>query len=79
MIKNALNFDVYQDKALFDKNEQMSYNYLVNTLKKMLAEIELKLKSKKTDGNDNEFFISQMNGENNNFSYDESNPDEINK
>ena len=79
LIKNALNFDVYQDKALFDKNEQMSYNYLVNTLKKMLGEIEIKIKNKKTEGNENEFFISQMNGENNNFSYDESNPDEINK
>ena len=54
--------------------------YLINTLKKMLAEIELKLKSKKTDGNDNEFFISQMNGENNNnFTYDESNLEEANK
>ena len=79
LIKNALNFDVFQDKALFDKNEQMSYNYLVNTLKKMLGEIELKIKNKKTEGNENEFFISQMNGENNNFSYDESNVDEINK
>ena len=80
LIKNALSFDIEQDKALFDKNEQMSYNYLINTLKKMLAEIELKLKSKKTDGNDNEFFISQMNGENNNnFTYDESNLEEVNK
>ena len=79
LIKNALNFDVYQDKALFDKNEQMSYNYLINTLKKMLAEIEIRLKNKKTEGNENEFFISQMNGENNNISYDESNLDEINK
>ena len=80
LIKNALSFDIEQDKALFDKNEQMSYNYLINTLKKMLAEIELKLKSKKTDGNDNEFFISQMNGENNNnFTYDESNLEEANK
>ena len=79
LIKNALNFDVYQDKALFDKNEQMSYNYLINTLKKMLTEIEIRLKNKKTEGNENEFFISQMNGENNNISYDESNLDEINK
>ena len=78
LIKNALSFDVYQDKALFDKNEQMSYNYLINTLKKMLAEIEVKLKMKKTEGNENEFFISQMNGENNNFTYDESNIDEMN-
>ena len=77
LIKNALSFDVYQDKALFDKNEQMSYNYLINTLKKMLTEIEIKLKMKKTEGNENEFFISQMNGENNNFSYDESNHEEI--
>ena len=79
LIKNALSFDIDQDKALFDKNEQMSYNYLINTLKKMMAEIEIKLKSKKTDGNENEFFISQMNGENNNFTYDESNLDEVNK
>ena len=78
LIKNALSFDVYQDKALFDKNEQMSYNYLINTLKKMLTEIEIKLKMKKTEGNENEFFISQMNGENNNFTYDESNIDEMN-
>ena len=79
LIKNALVFDVDQDKALFDKNEQMSYNYLINLLKKMLAEIEIKLKNKKTEGNENEFFISQMNGENNNFTYDESNIDEGNK
>ena len=80
LIKNALNFDAEQDKALFDKNEQMSYNYLINMLKKMLAEIEIKLKNKKTEGNENEFFISQMNGENkDNFSYDESNIDEANK
>jgi hypothetical protein len=79
LIKNALNFDVDQDKALFDKNEQMSYNYLINTLKKMLAEIETKLKSKKSDGNENEFFISQMNGENNNLTYDDSNLEEANK
>ena len=78
LIKNALSFDVYQDKALFDKNEQMSYNYLINTLKKMLTEIEIKLKSKKTEGNENEFFISQMNGENNNITY-YSNMDEVNK
>ena len=79
LIKNALNFDIDQDKALFDKNEQMSYNYLINTLKKMLAEIEIKLKNKKSDGNENEFFISQMNGENNNFTYDDSNLEEANK
>ena len=78
LIKNALNYDVYQDKALFDKNEQMSYNYLINTLKKMLSEIEIKLKNKRSEENENEFFISQMNGENNNFSED-SNTDEVNK
>ena len=79
LIKNALNFDIDQDKALFDKNEQMSYNYLINTLKKMLAEIEINLKNKKSEGNEKEFFISQMNGENNNLSYNESNLDEVNK
>ena len=48
------------DKALFDKNEQMSYNYILNILKKMMEDIEIRIKSKKTD-NENEFFISQMN------------------
>ena len=53
------------DKALFDKNEQMSNNYILNILKTMLEDIELRIKSK---NNNNEFFISQMspNGENNN-------------
>ena len=77
LIKNALSFDIEQDKAFFDKNEQMSYNYLITTLKKMLGEIEIRLKSKKTD--ENEFFISQMNAENNNISYDESNEESNNK
>ena len=65
LIKNALNFDLDMDKALFDKNEQMSNNYILNILKTMLEDIEIKIKSKK---NDNEFFISQMNAnpENNN-------------
>ena len=48
LIKSAVNFDAYQDKALFDKNEQMSYNILVGALKKMLAEIKIILKNKKT-------------------------------
>ena len=67
LIKNALNFDLDMDKALFDKNEQMSYEYMVNLMKKMLEDIEIKIKNKKRD-NENEFFISQMNGtgENNN-------------
>ena len=60
LIKNALNFDLDMDKALFDKNEQMSYNYILNILKKMMEDIEIRIKSKKTD-NENEFFISQMN------------------
>jgi hypothetical protein len=65
LIKNALNFDLDMDKALFDKNEQMSNNYILNILKTMMEDIEIKIKSKK---NDNEFFISQMNPnpENNN-------------
>ena len=65
LIKNALNFDLGMDKALFDKNEQMSNNYILNILKTMMEDIEIKIKSKK---NDNEFFISQMNAnpENNN-------------
>ena len=65
LIKNALNFDLDMDKALFDKNEQMSNNYILNILKTMMEDIEIKIKSKK---NDNEFFISQMNAnpENNN-------------
>ena len=65
LIKNALNFDLDMDKALFDKNEQMSNNYSLNILKTMMEDIEIKIKSKK---NDNEFFISQMNAnpENNN-------------
>ena len=45
------------DKALFDKNEQMSYNYILNLLKKMLEDIEIRIQSKKKE---NEFFISQM-------------------
>ena len=65
LIKNALNFDLGMDKALFDKNEQMSNNYILNILKTMMEDIEIKIKSKK---NDNEIFISQMNAnpENNN-------------
>ena len=65
LIKNALNFDLDMDKALFDKNEQMSNNYILNILKTMMEDIEIKIKSKK---NDNEFFIIQMNAnpENNN-------------
>ena len=65
LVKNALNFDLGMDKALFDKNEQMSDNYILNILKTMLEDIELRIKSK---NNNNEFFISQMNpnGENNN-------------
>ena len=65
LIKNALNFDLGMDKALFDKNEQMSNNYILSILKTMMEDIEIKIKSKK---NDNEFFISQMNAnpENNN-------------
>ena len=65
LIKNALNFDLDMDKALFDKNEQMSNNYILNILKTMMEDIEIKIKNKK---NDNEFFISQMNAnpENNN-------------
>ena len=65
LIKNALNFDLDMDKALFDKNEQMSNNYILNILKTMMEDIEIKIKSKK---NENEFFISQMNAnpENNN-------------
>ena len=65
LIKNALNFDIEMDKALFDKNEQMSYNYILNILKKMMQDLEVRIKSKK---NENEFFISQMdvNAENNN-------------
>ena len=65
LIKNALNFDLDMDKALFDKNEQMSNNYILNILKTMMEDLEIKIKSKK---NDNEFFISQMNAnpENNN-------------
>ena len=53
------------DKALFDKNEQMSNDYILNILKTMMEDIELRIKSK---NNNNEFFISQMNanGENNN-------------
>ena len=58
LIKNALNFDLDMDKALFDKNEQMSYNYILNLLKKMLEDIEIRIQSKKKE---NEFFISQMN------------------
>ena len=58
LIKNALNFDLDMDKALFDKNEQMSYNYILNMLKKMLEDIEIRIQSKKKE---NEFFISQMN------------------
>ena len=57
LIKNALNFDLDMDKALFDKNEQMSYNYILNLLKKMLEDIEIRIQSKKKE---NEFFISQM-------------------
>ena len=65
LIKNALNFDLDMDKALFDKNEQMSNDYILNILKTMMEDIELRIKSK---NNNNEFFISQMNanGENNN-------------
>ena len=62
LIKNALNFDMDMDKALFDKNEQMSYNYILNMLKTMMENIEIRIKNKK---NENEFFISQMNGEKN--------------
>jgi hypothetical protein len=58
LIKNALNFDLDMDKALFDKNEQMSYNYILNLLKKMLEDIGIRIQSKKKE---NEFFISQMN------------------
>ena len=47
LIKNALNFDLDMDKALFDKNEQMSYNYILNLLKKMLEDIEIRIQSKK--------------------------------
>ena len=47
LIKSAVNFDAYQDKALFDKNEQMSYIFLINTLKKILAEKKIILKNKK--------------------------------
>ena len=67
LIKNALNFDLEMDKALFDKNEQMSYNYIVDILKKMMEDIEIRIKNKKNE-NENEFFISQMNvnAENNN-------------
>ena len=64
LIKNALNFDLDMDKALFDKNEQMSYNYIVNLLKKMLADIEIRIQNKKKE---NEFFISQMNPKEENF------------
>ena len=60
LIKNALNYDMDMDKALFDKNEQMSYNYILNLLKTMMEDIEIRIKNKK---NENEFFISQMNGE----------------
>ena len=62
LIKNALNFDMDMDKALFDRNEQMSYNYILNMLKTMMEDIEIRIKNKK---NENEFFISQMNGEKN--------------
>ena len=58
LIKNALNFDLEMDKALFDRNEQMSYNYILDMLKKMLEDIEKRIANKK---NNNEFFISQMN------------------
>ena len=58
LIKNALNFDLDMDKALFDKNEQMSNDYILNILKTMMEDIELRIKSK---NNNNEFFISQMN------------------
>ena len=58
LIKNALNFDIEMDKALFDKNEQMSYNYILSILKKMMEDIETRIKNKKKE---NEFFISQMN------------------
>ena len=58
LIKNALNFDLEMDKALFDRNEQMSYNYILDMLKKMLEDIEKRIANKK---NNNEFFVSQMN------------------
>ena len=64
LIKNALNFDMDMDKALFDRNEQMSYNYILNMLKTMMEDIEIRIKNKKNE-NENEFFISQMNGEKN--------------
>lgn len=74
LVKNALSYDIEQDKALFDKNEQMSYNYLTNILKKMLSEIEKRLRHK----DENEFFVSQINGEKN-LSYEKANLKEINK
>lgn len=79
LIKNAISFDIEQDKAIFDKNEQMSYNYLINTLKHMLNEIEINIKNKKTEGNEGEFFISQMDEGNNHLAYDEADIDGIKK
>jgi hypothetical protein len=66
LIKNALNFDLESDKALFDKNEQMSYNYILDMLKKMLDNLEKRIASKK---NENEFFVSQMNPKEENDNY----------
>ena len=77
LIKNALNFDLEMDKALFDRNEQMSYNYILDMLKKMLEDIEKRIANKK---NNNEFFISQMNQkeeDNNNNDESENNNNNI--
>ena len=54
------------DKALFDRNEQMSYNYILDMLKKMLDNLEKRIASKK---NENEFFVSQMNPKEENDNY----------
>ena len=69
LIKNALNFDLESDKALFDKNEQMSYNYILDMLKKMLDNLEKRIASKKNKKNENEFFVSQMNPKEENDNY----------
>ena len=62
LVRNALNFDISQDKSLHDKNEEMSQNYLVNSLKKMLKDLEQKINEKQNKGNN--FFISQIDTEN---------------
>ena len=47
LVKNALNFDINQDKSLHDKNEEMAQSYLVDSLRKMLKDLEQKINEKK--------------------------------